>query len=195
MTSKVKNVIWMIWKSDEGESFKVGELSKRPKKYYFKYDLDGVKKAEKHGFSPLPYFPIVDVRYFSERLFRSFSKRLPGNSKKDISSILKEYDLEEYDDLELLVKSGGKMPTDSFEFRLSFDGEGIVLEKEGIVLEKEGIVLEKEGIVLEKEGIVLEKEDIVLEKEGIVLEEEDIVLEEKNIVLEEKNIVLDEKEL
>ncbi len=75
MTREVKNVIWMIWKNDQGEPFKVGELSKRSEKYYFKYDIEGVKKAEEYGFSPLPYLPRVDVEYFREELFSSFSKR------------------------------------------------------------------------------------------------------------------------
>ena len=40
MTSEVKNIIWMIWKNSEGESFKVGELCRREEKYYFKYDIE-----------------------------------------------------------------------------------------------------------------------------------------------------------
>jgi len=156
MTRKVKNIIWMIWRNDEGVAFKVGELSKRPGKYYFRYDLDGVKKAEAYGFSPLPYFPKLDAKYFREGLFRSFSERLPGHNKKDRTSVLKEYNLEEYDDLELLIKSGGKMPTDSFEFRSSLEEESIVLEDEGIALEDEEIALEDEEIALEDKGIILE---------------------------------------
>ena len=170
MTIKVNNIIWMIWKNKDGESFKVGELSKRPDKYYFRYDIEGVKKAEAYGFLPLPYFPIIDAKYFREGLFRSFSKRLPGHGKKDINSVLKEYNLKKYDDLKLLEKSGGVMPTDSFEFRSPFDKEGVVLDKEDVVLDKEKIVLSKEDGVLGKEGVVLDKEDIVLDKEDIVLD-------------------------
>lgn len=143
MTSKVENTIWMIWKNEQGQAFKVGELSKRTEKYYFKYDVEGVKKAEADGFSTLPCFPIVDAKYFSEELFRSFVKRLPYHGEKDITSVLKEYNLEEYDDLELLEKSGGKMSTDSFEFVSPFDEESIGLDKEGIILEKESIVLDE----------------------------------------------------
>ncbi|MBU3092522.1 hypothetical protein KPL35_10580 [Clostridium sp. CF011] len=133
MTSKVKNVIWMIWKNEQEETFKVGELSKGPEKYYFKYDIEGVKKAEAYGFSPLPCFPIVNSKYFSEELFRSFVTRLPYQGEKDMTSVLKEYNIDEYDDLELLGKSGGKMSTDRFEFVSPFDEERIVLDKEGII--------------------------------------------------------------
>lgn len=133
MTSKVKNVIWMIWKNEQEETFKVGELSKGTEKYYFKYDIEGVKKAEAYGFSPLPCFPIVNSKYFSEELFRSFVKRLPCQGEKDMTSVLKEYNIDEYDDLELLEKSGGKMSTDRFEFVSPLDEESIVLDKEGII--------------------------------------------------------------
>lgn len=125
----MNNMIWMIWKNSEGESFKVGELSRRAKKYYFKYDIDGVKKAEEYGFSPLDNFPRIDVEYFREELFNSFSKRLPGQGKKDINSVLKQYDLKQYDAFELLIKSGGKSSTDSFEFVSPFNEESIVLDE------------------------------------------------------------------
>jgi len=129
MTSEVKNIIWMIWKNSEGESFKVGELSRRAEKYYFKYDALGVEKAEEYGFSPLINFPRIDVEYFREELFSSFSERLPWHGKKDVSSVLKQYDLKEYDAFELLKKSSGKISTDSFEFVAPFDEESIVLDE------------------------------------------------------------------
>jgi hypothetical protein len=126
MAREVNDTVWMIWKNDQGEPFKVGELSKRSEKYYFKYDIEGVKKAEVFGFSPLPYLPRIDAEYFREELFRSFSERLPWHGKKDVNSILKEYNLEEYDAFELLKKSGGKTSTDKFEFIPSFDEESIL---------------------------------------------------------------------
>lgn len=131
MTIEVKNIIWMIWKNDQGEPFKVGELSKRSEKYYFKYDIDGVKKAEEYGFSPLPYLPRIDAEYFREELFRSFAQRLPWHGKKDVTSVLKEYNLQEYDAFELLKKTGGKTSTDRFEFISSVD------EEESIALDSE----------------------------------------------------------
>ena len=116
MASEVKDIIWMIWRNDEGEPFKVGELSKSAEKYYFKYDMDGVKEAKPYGFAPLPYLPRVDVEYFREELFSSFSMRLSQHGKKDVASILKEHNLKEYDAFELLKKCGGKVSTDKFEF-------------------------------------------------------------------------------
>lgn len=129
MASDIKNVIWMIWKNSEGESFKVGELIRRTEKYYFKYDILGVEKAVEYGFQPLPNLPRIDVEYFREELFSSFSKRLPSSGKKDVSSILKQYEMKQYDAFELLKKCGGKSLTDNFEFVSSFDEVSFVLEE------------------------------------------------------------------
>ncbi len=128
MAIEVKNIIWMMWRNSEGQYFKVGELSRRQEKYYFKYDVLGVEKAEEYGFSLFQNLPRIDVEYFREELFTSFSKRLPGYGKKDISSVLKQYELEEYDAFELLKKCGGKISTDSFEFVIPFDEERVDLE-------------------------------------------------------------------
>ena len=144
MTSKVDSVIWMIWKNDQGQPFKVGELSKGTEKYYFEYDIDGVKRAEEYGLSLLPYFPIVDAKYFREELFYSFSNHLPAHGKSDITSVLKKYNIKEYDEFELLKKSGFKTTTDSFEFTSPFE-EGEELEEKEVEKkeEKEIILNEK----------------------------------------------------
>jgi len=123
MTKETNDTIRMIWRNKKGESFKVEELCRQAEKYYFKYDIDGVEKAKDYGFYPLPNLPRIDVEYFREELFQSFSKRLPLHGKKGISSVLKQYDLKTYDAFELLKKSGGKISTDSFEFVAPFDSE------------------------------------------------------------------------
>ncbi|MBU3179921.1 hypothetical protein [Clostridium psychrophilum] len=158
MTSKVENMIWLVWKNDEGKSFKIGELSKETEKYYFEYDTEGVKKAEAYGFTPLPYFPKVDAKYFREGLFRSFLKRLPMHGKREITSVLKEYEIEKYDDLELLKKSGGKMPTDSFEFTAPFSVDGIDLAKE------DNTVDEEKNRLAEKDDVLAKKDETIYDK-------------------------------
>jgi hypothetical protein len=129
MTSEVKDIIWMICRNSEGESSKVCELARGGEEYYAKYDIEGVKKAEEYGFSPLKNLPRIDVEYFREELFNSFSNRLPWHNKGDINSVLKQYDLEQYDAFELLKKSGGKISTDSFEFVSPFDEDCIILDE------------------------------------------------------------------
>lgn len=131
MAKKVDKLIWLMWKDEQGQAFKVGELSKGSEKYYFKYDVEGVKRAKEYGFSSLPYFPIVDAKYFREELFNSFSNNLPGYGKKDITSVLKKYDITVYDDFEILKKCGGQTSEGRFEFISPYkEGEEEVKEKE-----------------------------------------------------------------
>ncbi|NNU77094.1 HipA N-terminal domain-containing protein [Clostridium estertheticum] len=143
MTCKVDNMIYMTWKNKEGQSFKVGELSKKTGKYYFRYDINGVENAKEYGFCPLPYFPKIDAKYFREELFRTFSKYIPGHDKKDKTSILKEYGLEKYDDFELLKKIGDKMLNDNIEFISPFGEEKTVLDDEYNIQEEEHSALDE----------------------------------------------------
>jgi len=145
MTNKLDSVIWMIWKNDEGQQFKVGELSKEAEKYFFEYDIEGSKMAQKYGFSLLPYFPIQEAKYFKEELFYSFSNNLPGYGKKDVASVLKKYDIEAYDDFEILKKYGGQTSAGSFEFISPYkEGEEEVNLGKEIEEQVEEVVIEKE---------------------------------------------------
>jgi len=161
MTNKVDSVIWMIWKNDEGQPFKVGELSKGAEKYYFEYDIDGAKMAQEYGFSPLPYFPRLDAKYFKEELFYSFSNNLPGYGKKDIASVLKKYDITVYDDFEMLKKCGGQTSAGNFEFISPYrEGEEVETNVEKEVEEEVKEIEIKEEVKEEQ----IEKEEINLEE-------------------------------
>ena len=130
MNCKLDSTICIKWKNNQGESFKVGELSKKTGKYYFKYDVIEVQKAKEYGFSLFPCFPKVDAKYFREELFRTFSIRLPGHGKKDKTLILKEYDLKKYDDFELLKIIGDKILNDNIEFSSCCDEEKTIEDEE-----------------------------------------------------------------
>ena len=49
-------------------------------------------------------FPDLSKTYYNDILFPAFSSRLPDKNRVDIVDILKKYDLEEYDEYELLKK-------------------------------------------------------------------------------------------
>lgn len=116
MFNEITEKIWLTWKNEAGEAFKVGELHRRGGKYYFKYIIEEVNKAKEFGFEVLPFLPKVEVEYFREGLFRTFMDRVPNSSSKGIEEILKQYDIEQYDEFELLRKTGGKLDVDTFEF-------------------------------------------------------------------------------
>ena len=85
-------------------------------KFYFEYIKGNVKMAKKSGFSELIAFPDLDKKYECETLFASFSARLPDKRRNDIKEILDTWKMEQYDEFELLKRSGAKVNTDTLEF-------------------------------------------------------------------------------
>lgn len=112
-----KDVVYLVWTNkDNGKHYKVAELYKENGKFYFRYILKNVKEAEKDGFTLLIAFQTVNAIYESPQLFATFSARLPDESRPEIKKILDTYGMKEYDEFELLKRSGAKLPTDNYEF-------------------------------------------------------------------------------
>ena len=61
-------------------------------------------------------FPQINALYDNPQLFAVFAARLPEPTRPEIKEILATYDMEEYNDFELLKRSGAKLPTDNYEF-------------------------------------------------------------------------------
>lgn len=112
-----KDLVYLTWtNSENGKSFKVAELYKQGDKFYFKYILENVKEAQKEGFELLVAFPQINATYENPHLFAVFGARLPDKRRPEIDKILSEYGMKEYDEFELLKRSGAKLPTDNYEF-------------------------------------------------------------------------------
>ena len=111
-----RDYLYVVWKDMVTRARTViGELSKNGK-YEFKYDLKGVEQAKKMGFSLLVAFPDIDKVYESQELFPVFSSRLPDKRRPDIRKVLQRYNLDCYDQFELLRNSMGRLPIDGLEF-------------------------------------------------------------------------------
>lgn len=108
------NVLYVIWKDPRSRrNYIVGKLTKSDH-YSFEYCED-YKKAQDAGWLLLEAFPDEKV-YESKELFAAFSGRLPDPKRRGIDKILKKYGLNEYDGFELLRKSTGRLPIDTYEF-------------------------------------------------------------------------------
>ena len=111
---KSNKFLYLIWKDPHTRSnFIVGKLS-RNGKYTFEYFGD-FGKAESCGWSKLEAFP-EEIVYESDVLFPVFASRLPDKKRRDIDKILEKYELSEFDEFELLRKSEGKLPIDTYSF-------------------------------------------------------------------------------
>ncbi|MGL4730748.1 MAG: hypothetical protein ACRCW0_04095 [Clostridium sp.] len=104
--------------NNSGEKIKVGELLKKENKYYFKYDIEGVKKSTEFGFEVLENFPRINAQYFKEEVFTEFRERLASDHLTD----------EEVFDL--LKRTGGKLAEDKLEFVTEETDEEIIKEVE-----------------------------------------------------------------
>lgn len=114
MASKKHNYLFLIWRDPESrKNFIIGKLS-RCNRFTFEY-CEQYKEAQDAGWNFLEAFPEEKV-YESDTLFAVFSGRLPDPKRRDISQILKKYELQDYDGFELLRKSTGRLPIDTYEF-------------------------------------------------------------------------------
>ncbi|GAA0121199.1 MAG: hypothetical protein KID00_07100 [Clostridium argentinense] len=102
--NNVEEILWLMFKNSDGEKIKVGELIKKESKFYFKYDVEGVKRAEEYGFTPLPNLPRINSKYFREEVFRTFAERVEAKTLND----------EEIFDL--IKTTGAKLAEDQLEF-------------------------------------------------------------------------------
>ena len=95
-----------------GRKYIIGKLI-HGSMYKFEYsEEDGTMGVD---WQPLVAFPERRV-YESEILFPVFSSRIPDRKRRDIQKILDKYGLKEFDEFELLRKSGGHLPIDTYEF-------------------------------------------------------------------------------
>lgn len=109
-----RNILYLIWKDPRSRSnYIIGKLA-REKTYTFEY-CGEYEKALELGWKLLDAFPYIK-KYESDTLFAAFSARLPDPKRRGIEEILKKYDLTEYDGYELLKRSTGKLPIDTYEF-------------------------------------------------------------------------------
>ena len=112
-----KDLVYLVWTNiNTRNKYKVAMLYKENGTYYFKYILENVKEAQKDGFELLVAFPQINATYENPHLFAVFGARLPDKRRPEIDKILEEYGMTEYDEFELLKRSGAKLPTDNYEF-------------------------------------------------------------------------------
>ena len=108
------NYLLLIWKDPETRrNYTVGKLTRGD---FFTFQYYGeAENAEEAGWKLLGAFPTYQ-EYRSKTMFPVFSSRLPDKKRRDIQNILEKYGLMEYDEFELLRRSGARLPIDTYEF-------------------------------------------------------------------------------
>lgn len=108
----MNNLFDVLW-----DGIKVGEVSKIDNKYIYKYYTQGVNEAKNKGFDYIVGFKDLNRIYESENLFAVFSSRIFPKNRHDIDQKLKELDIKEYNEIEILKKTKGRCFTDKIEVR------------------------------------------------------------------------------
>ena len=115
MTDKKHNFLYLIWKDPRSRrNFIIGKLT-RENEYAFEY-CEEYQLAQEAGWKLLEAFPNEKEVYRNKDLFVAFSSRLPDPKRRGIEKILEKYGLREYDGYELLKRSTGRLPIDTYEF-------------------------------------------------------------------------------
>lgn len=121
--------LYLVWKNPQNRrNYTVGKLSRNADGYTFEYCNES-KLAQADGWNMIQAFPEIK-KYESKDLFPAFSSRLPDRRRRNIEEVLKKYHLDCYDGFELLKRSGGRLPIDTYEFVDPIFDEDVTVEKE-----------------------------------------------------------------
>lgn len=110
--------LFLAWQDPHSRRwFPVGRLTLNNGSYQFVYTCGAREAQEKCNFQPISMFPRLDRPYESEELFPLFANRVPSRSRLDYGQYVEWLNLPEHesDPLAILLRSGGRRATDTFE--------------------------------------------------------------------------------
>ena len=104
----------LCWKDIQGNEYILGNLYVENNTYYFEINEEDLKKATKNGCFGIGELNLLYNTHTSDTLFDFFKRRIPNKKNVNIKQILDEYGMTEYDEMELLRKTKGELPTDRY---------------------------------------------------------------------------------
>jgi len=104
----------LFWSDINDNKYLLGELNKDDGYYYFEINEDGLKMALRQGCFGIGRINILEKINKSEELFDFFKNRIPPKDNQDIDRFLKSIGLEEYDEYEILKRTGARLVTDRY---------------------------------------------------------------------------------
>lgn len=107
-------ILKLKWKDTDKAIYTLGNLYKANNLYHFDIDIDELKKATKNGCFGIGSIDLLYTSHTSKELFDFFKVRIPNEKDPRIEEILKQYNLQEYDEMELLKATKGIIMTDRY---------------------------------------------------------------------------------
>lgn len=104
----------LFWKDTNEKKYNLGILYKENGIYKFDIFEDQLKQAIQNGCYGIGNFTFLSNHYESDVLFDFFSNRLPDKDDDDCKKLMQLYNLDTYDEMELLKNTKGRVFTDNY---------------------------------------------------------------------------------
>ncbi len=107
-------VLNLYWKDVNNNDYCIAILERQKDNYFLYINEKELKSAIRKGCVGIGNINFLSLKYESKELFPFFKNRIPREDNIRIKSILEKYGLKEYDEMELLKVTGGKLRTDRY---------------------------------------------------------------------------------
>ena len=104
----------LYWSDIKGNNYLLGTLYKENEYYYFEIVEDGLSNALRHGCFGIGSINISQRVNKSKELFDFFKNRIPKEDSANINEFLSSIGLKEYDQVEILKRTGARVITDRY---------------------------------------------------------------------------------
>lgn len=109
-----KMILELFWDDANKNSYRIAILEQKNNMYFLYIDELNLKRATKNGCLGISNINFLKSKYISKELFKFFKSRIPEKNHPRINKILKSYNLQKYDEMELLKATEGKLETDRY---------------------------------------------------------------------------------
>lgn len=106
--------MYLYWEDTEGSEYRIAKLEKENETYILETYEEELKKAIRKGCIGIGNIDFLQTVYESKELFPFFKNRIPDKQHPYIENILKNYGIEEYDEMKLLKATRGALQTDRY---------------------------------------------------------------------------------
>lgn len=107
-------VLDLYWSDNDHNNYNIASLERNKNNYVLNINENELKKATHRGCFGIGEIKFLKKRYVSKELFPFFRNRIPCKEHPRIKSILKRYNLNEYDEMELLKVTEARLSTDRY---------------------------------------------------------------------------------
>ena len=107
-------ILDIYWSDMNNNKYNIASLEKKNELYILDINESELKQATHSGCFGIGDIKFLQNKYISKDLFSFFRNRIPSSTHPKIDSILKRYNMVQYDEMELLRATEGRLATDNY---------------------------------------------------------------------------------